>query len=200
MTDPTIGRLLVAPLHQAITDVLPGRTEFYEYWLTGAGLRGGTIGRAPLLAVLSFLRAEGEAYDAVMARAGELAGDWAVEGTSAFYLRLAARLPLALRLRAAIGLAARVNQRGFSATRTVVTVRRGVARIEVRDSIFCQVREIQPHPLCGYHSALVGRVLSRFNLPARVTIDSCRASGAAACVITVTMSESGPTAGPGSES
>jgi len=123
-----------------------------------------------------------------------------VEETSAFYLRTVARLPLALRLRAAMGLAARVNRRGFSATRTVVKVRRGVARVEVRDSIFCQVRETQPYALCGFHSALVGQVLSRFSLPARVTIDSCRAKGADACVMTVTMSTAGPAAASHSES
>ena len=42
---------------------LPDRLEFYENWLTVPGLREGTIGLAPLSAVLSFLRLEGEAYN-----------------------------------------------------------------------------------------------------------------------------------------
>ena len=60
MSEPRIGRILVASLHQSIQDLLPNRIEFYENWLSTAGLREGTIGLAPLSAVLSFLRLEGE--------------------------------------------------------------------------------------------------------------------------------------------
>ena len=62
MSEARIGRVLVASLHQAIADLLPTRLEFYENWLNVAGLREGTIGLAPLTAVLSFLRTEGQAY------------------------------------------------------------------------------------------------------------------------------------------
>ena len=62
MSEPRIGRVLVASLHQAIADILPSRLEFYENWLNAHGLREGTIGLGPLSAVLSFLRSEGEAY------------------------------------------------------------------------------------------------------------------------------------------
>ena len=63
MTDAGVGRLLVASLHQGIQDVLPTRLDFYESWLNPAGLRDGRIGLAPMAAVLSFLRQEGEPYD-----------------------------------------------------------------------------------------------------------------------------------------
>ena len=77
MSEPRIGRVLVASLHQAIAEVLPSRLDFYENWLNVTGLREGTIGLAPLSAVLSFLRTEGDAYDRVTARAGELEStDW----------------------------------------------------------------------------------------------------------------------------
>ena len=62
MTEGGVGRLLVASLHQAIADLLPARLEFYEAWLNPVGLREGRIGLAPLAAVLSFLRQEGDAY------------------------------------------------------------------------------------------------------------------------------------------
>src|SRR5919109_3077082 len=78
MSEPRIGRVLVASLHQAIADLLPNRIEFYENWLSTTGLRAGTIGLAPLSAVLSFLRSEGEAYNLITARAGEYAADWTV--------------------------------------------------------------------------------------------------------------------------
>ena len=61
MRDAVIGRVLVASLHQGISDILPMRLTFYESWLDAEGLREGTIGLAPLYAVLSFLRQEGDA-------------------------------------------------------------------------------------------------------------------------------------------
>ena len=61
MREAGIGRVLVASLHQGIADILPTRLAFYENWLNAEGLREGTIGLAPLFAVLSFLRTEGEA-------------------------------------------------------------------------------------------------------------------------------------------
>ncbi len=70
MRESGIGRVLVASLHQAIADILPTRLGFYENWLNAEGLREGTIGLAPLYAVLSFLRQEGDAYEIITARAG----------------------------------------------------------------------------------------------------------------------------------
>ena len=63
MREAGIGRVLVASLHQGIADILPTRLTFYENWLNAEGLRDGTIGLAPLYAVLSFLRQEGDAYE-----------------------------------------------------------------------------------------------------------------------------------------
>src|SRR2546422_9311939 len=101
MSEPRIGRVLVASLHQAIADLLPTRLEFYENWLNVAGLREGTIGLAPLTAVLSFLRTEGEAYNLITARAGEYAAAWTFENVSGLERRLVQALPVALRARAA---------------------------------------------------------------------------------------------------
>src|SRR4026209_1239839 len=78
MREAGIGRVLVASLHQAISDILPTRLAFYENWLHAEGLREGTIGLAPLYAVLSFLRQEGDAYSLITVRAGESAAEWTV--------------------------------------------------------------------------------------------------------------------------
>src|SRR6185295_17895142 len=105
MTDARIGRVLVASLHQAIADLLPTRLEFYENWLNVAGLREGTIGLAPLTAVLSFLRTEGHAYTLITSRAGEYAAAWTFETVPALKVRLVRALPPALRARAALATA-----------------------------------------------------------------------------------------------
>src|SRR4051794_26785193 len=101
MSEARIGRVLVASLHQAIADLLPTRLEFYENWLNVAGLREGTIGLAPLTAVLSFLRTEGEAYNLITARAGEYAAAWTFENVSGIERKVITALPAGLRARAA---------------------------------------------------------------------------------------------------
>src|SRR5881396_3765015 len=82
MREAGIGRVLVASLHQGIADILPTRLGFYENWLNTEGLREGTIGLAPLYAVLSFLRQEGDAYQLITTRAGQYAAEWTVESMS----------------------------------------------------------------------------------------------------------------------
>ena len=78
MREAGIGRVLVASLHQGIADTLPQRLSFYESWLHAEGLRDGTIGLAPLYAVLSFLRQEGAPYETITRSAGEYAAEWTV--------------------------------------------------------------------------------------------------------------------------
>src|SRR5437762_8152851 len=82
MHEAGIGRVLVASLHQGIADILPNRLTFYENWLNAEGLREGTIGLAPLYAVLSFLRQEGDPYQMITMRAGEYAAEWTVQSMS----------------------------------------------------------------------------------------------------------------------
>src|SRR5262245_49757772 len=104
MRDAGIGRVLVASLHQGIADVLPTRLVFYEEWLNAEGLRGGTIGAAPVSAVLSFLRQEGDAYDAIMTRAGRYAAEWTVETMTAYRRRMIQALPAWVRVRVLVHL------------------------------------------------------------------------------------------------
>src|SRR5947209_8174977 len=104
MREAGIGRVLVASLHQGISDILPTRLSFYENWLNAEGLREGTIGLAPLYAVLSFLRQEGEAYQMITTRAGEYAADWTVESMTPVRRALIRAAPDWLRARLLVGL------------------------------------------------------------------------------------------------
>ena len=99
MNDAGVGRLLVASLHQGIADLLPSRLEFYESWLNPSGLREGRIGLAPLAAVLSFLRQEGEPYWLIAARAGEYSAEWTVASLPPFERALIRMAPEPMRLR-----------------------------------------------------------------------------------------------------
>jgi hypothetical protein len=175
-TEPRIGRVLVASLHQAIGDELPTRLEFYENWLNAPGLRDGTIGLAPLSAVLSFLRLEGEAYNQIAERAGQYAADWSVSSMPALERRVIGALPAALRIRGALRVATALIRSTYPGSRAIVRVRRGIISVDLRGSLFCEVREATESPLCGFYAAAIARVLHHFALRADAHVHECRAA------------------------
>jgi bacteriochlorophyll 4-vinyl reductase len=192
MSDASVGRLLVASLHQAIGDLLPSRLPFYENWLHAEGLRDGTIGLAPLYAVLSFLRQEGDgAYDLVTARAGEYAAEWLVESMPPVRRAMLRAAPAWLRTRLLLRVAGGLVRSVYTGSRAVGRLRRGAARIDVRASVFCVVREPVAHPLCGFYAAAVTRLLSIYNLSGRARVLTCRGTGEASCVVGFTVTPGG---------
>ena len=185
-SEARIGRVLVASLHQAIADVLPDRLEFYENWLNAPGLREGTIGLAPLSAVLSFLRIEGDAYNRVAERAGEYAADWTVSTMSGLERRVIGVLPTRLRTRGALRAASALVRSTYPGSRFTAKVKRGTATIDLRGSLFCEVREASAMPLCGFYAAAIARVLYLFGLQADARVHECRArSRGKGCQLTV---------------
>jgi hypothetical protein len=188
MVDAGIGRLLVASLHQAIADVAPTRLPFYENWLTPPGLGSGKFGLAPLHAVLSFLRLEGQTiYEQVMTRAGQYTGDWGYVELSNLTRVTVGSLPPSLRARAALHLSRRLVRDTFRGSRAKTRLRKGTGTVDIRASVFCEVRDPATWPMCVFYSAAVERFLQRFELDASVDLSQCRASGGGACVMTVTI-------------
>jgi bacteriochlorophyll 4-vinyl reductase len=187
MSEAGIGRVLVASLHQAIADLLPTRLTFYENWLNAEGLREGTIGLAPLYAVLSFLRQEGDAYRMITTRAGEYAAEWTVASMAPVQRAAIKAAPLWLRIRMLLRLAERLVKDTYQGSRAVSRFRRGTASIDVRASIFCTVREPASYPLCGFYAAAFTRLLALFNMPARTDVVACRGTGDTSCVLKVAM-------------
>ena len=185
MRESGVGRVLVASLHQAISDVLPGRLLFYESWLTAEGLRDGTIGLAPLYAVLSFLRQEGAAYGLVTAKAGEYAAEWTVASMPPFRRRWTQWLPKRLRRRMLLRRASALIHASFVGNSASWRMRKGAARVLVKASVFCEVREPVDHPLCLFYSAVFERMALLFAQPASVSISSCRAVGHETCELRV---------------
>jgi hypothetical protein len=189
MSEPRIGRVLVASLHQAIGEVLPLRLEFYENWLNAAGLREGTIGLAPLSAVLSFLRTEGDAYNQITARAGQYAADWTVTNMGTLERRVIRALPGAWRARIALRTASSLVRATYPGSRAVFRLKRGTATVELRGSLFCEVRETSVFPLCGFYAAAIARVLHQFELRADASVNECRAAAGSrkGCLLRVTV-------------
>ena len=167
MREAGIGRVLVASLHQAIADILPTRLTFYENWLNAEGLREGTIGLAPLYAVLSFLRGEGDAYQMITTRAGEYAAEWTVQSMSPVQRSIIRAAPMWVRHRLLLRLARALVRSSYRGSRVISRLRRGTASVDVRASVFCTVREPALYPLCGFYAAAFTRLLTLFNLPFR---------------------------------
>jgi len=188
MNDAGVGRLLVASLHQGIADVLPTRLDFYEAWLNPAGLRDGRIGLAPMAAVLSFLRQEGEPYPEIARRAGAYTAEWLVMTLPPLERRFITSLPPRLRLWYVMRLARRLVRQTYGGSRAVVRWRaRGVGAVDLRGSLFCQVREPSEQPRCQYYSAAIERLTVLFGLDVRVETDGCRATGAPRCLIALAL-------------
>lgn len=185
MHDGGVGRLLVASLHQGIADLLPTRLEFYESWLNPAGLRDGRIGLAPLAAVLSFLRLEGEPYGLIAARAGEYTAEWSVADLPAIQRTIIRAAPPALRVRLVMRIARQMVRNTYTGSRAVVRWRKGQGAVDIRGSIFCEVRDRVEHPLCEFYASAIRRLMYLFNLDVDVGTEQCRATGAGTCLMSL---------------
>jgi bacteriochlorophyll 4-vinyl reductase len=187
MREAGIGRVLVASLHQGIADILPTRLGFYENWLNAEGLRDGTIGLAPLYAVLSFLRQEGDAYQLITTRAGQYAAEWTVQAMPPVQRAMIKAAPMWLRSRLLLRLARRLVRSSYRGSRAIARLRNGTARVDLRASIFCTVREPVPSPLCGFYAAAFTRLLALFSVEARTEVVACRGTGEATCLLEVAI-------------
>jgi hypothetical protein len=187
MSEAAVGRLLVASLHQSIADLLPTRLEFYESWLNPGGLREGRIGLAPLAAVLSFLRLEGEPYHLITARAGEYTAEWTVAELSPWRVRMLHAAPPAIRKRLVIGVARWMVRSTYGDTSLDVRWRQWRASIDLRASLFCEVRDPVDHPLCEFYAAALRRLMALFELDADVITERCRATGAGECAMSLVV-------------
>lgn len=191
MHDAVVGRLLVASLHQAIAELLPTRLDFYEAWLNPGGLREGRIGLAPLAAVLSFLRLEGEPYHLITARAGEYTAEWSVADLSSLRKRIIQASPPAIRKRLVMNLASFMARSTYGATNVKVQWRQWQGAVDLRSSLFCEVREHVDHPLCEFYAAALRRLMHLFNLDVDVVTDRCRATGATQCSMSLLVRPNG---------
>jgi bacteriochlorophyll 4-vinyl reductase len=192
MREAGIGRVLVASLHQGIADILPTRLAFYENWLNAEGLREGTIGLAPLYAVLSFLRQEGDAYRIITTRAGEYAAEWTVQSMPPMHRAMIKAAPVWLRRRMLVRLVSHLVRNSYKGSRAISHLRRGTMSIDLRASVFCQVREPVPLPLCGFYAAAFTRLLALFDIGARTDVVACRGTGGPKCVLKVALGNGQP--------
>jgi hypothetical protein len=173
--DVRVGRVLVAALQQAIAEELPARAEFYDHWLGPDGRHDGTLGRAPMTAVVGFLRTEGEGYRRVVERAGQLVAEWTVQEESSVGRRWRRAMPRWWRMRAVCRRIRVVVADTCPATQVKATTSRSTIEIVVAESVFCGAREVPPAPLCAFYAALVVAMCSAAGLVVSGQMERCRA-------------------------
>jgi hypothetical protein len=103
-------------------------------------LRDGSIGLAPVSAVLGFLRTEGDAYAAVVSRAGTLAAAWTVASLPPLQRRFGASLPQMFRAKFALRLVRRIIRDVLASSSASTRLKRGTATVRIQSSLFCKVR------------------------------------------------------------
>lgn len=194
MNDARIGRVLAAALHESLTLRLPCRVEFYEHYLQTSRLRTASIGMAPFLAALSFLRQEGDVYYDIVTDAGQQAAAWALDGIGGWHRQTWKWLPRAARLRVALRLVRRLTAKATPLTSCRVRVRRKQGRLHLEASPFCQVRTPTDAPLCGFYAAALSHFVEMLDLDFVVQHELCRAMGDAVCEIAAVPQPIGETA------
>jgi hypothetical protein len=175
MVDAGIGRLLISSLHQGIADVSPNRLEFYENWLSPAGMRDGRIGLAPLGAVLSFLyREEAPANDQIVSRAGRYAADWTFEELSALRRWYIRHLPTGMRARAALNLGKRLILATVRQSKVKTRFDGTTAGIDIKSALFDQLRDPATIPMRAFYASAIDRLLAHCAVDAQVTVTNDR--------------------------
>jgi predicted hydrocarbon binding protein len=187
MNEAGVGRLLVASLHQGIADLMPTRLEFYESWLNPTGLRDGRIGLAPMHAVLSFLRLEGDPYALVATRAGKYTAEWSAAESGRFRRSILEAAPPAIRARLVMRHARAMIRSTYGGSRGIVRWKTGRVEVDIRGSIFCSVREPVGEPLCVFYASAIGRLMRLFQLEVELQTDCCRGTGGGRCVMSLSM-------------
>jgi hypothetical protein len=173
MVDAGIGRLLISSLHQGIGDVAPMRLDFYENWLSPAGMRDGRIGLAPLGAVLSFLHREGPpTSDRIARQAGVHAADWTFADLSLLRRRVIERLPTWARTRMAIAIGHALVKATVRQSSTTSRLRRQHGYVEIRSPLFDQLRDPAGIPMRAFYAAALLRLFEHCNVDADVTVAS----------------------------
>ena len=66
------------------------------------------------------------------------------------------------------------------------------ASIDLRASLFCEVRDPVDHPLCEFYAAALRRLMALFELDADVITERCRATGAGECAMSLVVRPPGP--------
>jgi bacteriochlorophyll 4-vinyl reductase len=135
----------------------------------------------------------------IAARAGEYSAEWTVAELPPLERTLVRAMPDAMRLRLVTRLARRMVRQTYGGSRAVVRWRNGHGAVDIRGSIFCEVRDATEQPLCEFYASAIRRLMQLFNIQVAVDTDRCRATGAGQCLMFVHVQPGLPDIGAGSQ-
>ena len=84
---------------------------------------------------------------------------------------------LCSRARAALRTSRSLVRSTYPGSRALTKVRKGTASVDLRGSLFCEVREASALPLCGFYTSAIARVLRLYELENQGRVEECRAAG-----------------------
>ena len=100
-------------------------------------------------------------------------------------------LPAWLRMRFVMRVASAMVRNTYGGSRAVVRWRKGRGAVDIRGSLFCEVRDPVDKPLCQFYEAAIRTLMHLFGLTVEVGTERCRATGAGQCLITVLVRPAG---------
>jgi predicted hydrocarbon binding protein len=84
-----------------------------------------------------------------------------------------------------MGIARTMIRTTYRGSRAIVKWKKGKGAIDIRGSIFCEVRDRSEQPLCEFYASAIRRLMYLFNLDVEVGHEQCRATGAGQCMMSI---------------
>ena len=107
----------------------------------------------------------------IVSHAGACAADWSFDGLSGLRRRLLKRLPLALRVRAGLGLGRSLVGETIGRSRVVLHMKNGRGSIDIRSPLFEYLREPSSMPMRRYYAAAYTECLRLCDVDGVVDVD-----------------------------
>jgi predicted hydrocarbon binding protein len=82
-------------------------------------------------------------------------------------------------------LARQMIRNTYSGSRAIVRWRQGRGAVDIRGSLFCEVRDRVEEPLCEFYASAIRRLMYLFSLDVEVGTEQCRATGGGQCLMTI---------------
>ena len=96
-----------------------------------------------------------------------------------------------LRVHLVMRLARAMVRSTYRGSRAIIRWRKGKGAVDLRGSIFCEVRDRVEQPLCEFYASALRRLLLLFSLDAEVGTEQCRATGAGQCLMVDSRASTG---------
>jgi hypothetical protein len=121
----------------------------------------------------------------ITTRAGEYAAEWTVQSIGPARRAMIHAAPAWLRRRLVLGVGRDLVRSSYQGSRAITKMRKGIAQVDLRGSVFCWVREPVDYPLCGFYAAAFDRLHVLFNVSRNTEVVTCRGTGESKCVLRI---------------